>query len=225
MAQSDTKNLVTDPYLLSILRTSTATREASLALLRITTSTPSDTDSDSESHNTSIIRAQKNLHAHLSRLRGQNRRLAHLVRSTKAHTSASKSEIDTLHLSLQNLYYESRHLAGEIASCEMFPHKYMALPMISEDAFLSQHPEWSEKRHSDAEGEGESALMEARIEKEYKDRLALEEQRKKLVARKAEMMKENAKRKEELEKIDAKLEKYVEDAGPITEMFEKALAG
>ena len=217
MAQTDLQTIVTDPFLTSILRTSASARTSSLKLLRQraqTTSASQTGDKDQEN-----IRAQKILLTHVGRLRGHNRDLARTVRDIKAHTAASKSEVDTLHLSLQNLYYESRHLAGEIAACEDFPHKYMELPMISEDEFLELYPEWAEKRHLENEGEGEDALMAARVEKEYQDRVELEAERKRLVARKAEMMKENARRKEGLAKLDKEMERFVGSAEPILGMF------
>lgn len=221
MAQADIANIVTDPFLLSILQTSTTVRSASLALLQkkaqeSSAETTPDTD-------LADLRAQKSLLAHVGRLRGQNRNLAHTVRGIKAHTAASKSDVDTLHLSLQNLYYESRHLAGEIAACEDFPHKFMQLPMIPEDEYLARNPEWETKRHGEAEGDGEDALMAARIEKEFQDRTALEEERKRLVAKKAEMMKENARRKEKLAKLDKEMESFVTSAEPIQAMFEEEM--
>lgn len=168
---------------------------------------------DSVGDDDSTARLQKELAAKLSLLRGQNRRLAQLIRQTKQHTSTSRSEIDTLHLSLQNLYYESRHLMGEISACESFPHKHMQLPMVSEAEFLEQHPEW--------DGKDDGEVMAARIEQEYQDRSSLEEQRKGLLAKKTDLMKENAKRKEELGKLDGDLERFIEAARPIQKTFEK----
>jgi len=33
-----------------------------------------------------------------------------------------RQEVDKLHLQLQNLYYEQRHLQGEIAACESYEY-------------------------------------------------------------------------------------------------------
>lgn len=85
--------------------------------------------------------------------------------------------------------------------------------MIPEDEFLTLFPEW--------QGKGEAELMEARIEREYQDRMELEEQRKQLLATKMELMKENAKRKEELGKLDADLERFIDAAKPIQKTFEQ----
>ena len=68
----------------------------------------------------SISREQKALHSDLGQLRGLNRNAILQVRNTKQETSEARQEIDRLHLQLQNLYYEERHLKGEIATCENY---------------------------------------------------------------------------------------------------------
>ena len=265
---STSHSLVTDVFLRSVLETTQAARRAALHLLEVsarsasdaaslTAATPSHEEDSASPVPASIAqalavsRAQKPLFAHLAHLRAQNRRLAHVVRDTKALTSESRAEVDTLHLSLQNLYYESRHLAGEIAACEEYDHPYRRLPLISEEEFMQSQPEWQEKRYSrmttkkgvdgptdDADDtndnvmkeqgdmaqaeddSGQEAFMKARIQAEHTERLQLEEQRKKLVARKMELVKENAKRKEELGKLDKELEAFIEAARPIQKTFE-----
>jgi len=67
----------------------------------------------------------------------------------------------------------------------------------------------------------DEALMRARIEAEMEERTRLEEVRKGLVARKMELVRENAKRKEELGKLDKELEVWIEAAKPIQKTFEK----
>lgn len=63
---------------------------------------------------------QKVLFALLAQLRGQNRDACFRVRETKQATAEARQEIDRLHLQLQNLYYEQKHLTGEIAACEAY---------------------------------------------------------------------------------------------------------
>jgi len=48
------------------------------------------------------------------------RRAIFSVRQAKVDTAEARSEIDTLHLQLQNLHYEQRHLRGEISACESY---------------------------------------------------------------------------------------------------------
>lgn len=44
------------------------------------------------------------------------------AREAKETTSEVRREVDRLHLQLQNLYYEQRHLRGEINACREFPY-------------------------------------------------------------------------------------------------------
>ena len=50
------------------------------------------------------------------------------ARDTKQNTAEAKSEIDSLHLQLQNLFYEQRHLRGEIGACEDYRS---VIPLLS----------------------------------------------------------------------------------------------
>jgi len=67
---------------------------------------------------------QKLLAANLSRLRGLHRNMYMALRQTKQVTAEARQEQDRLHLQLQNLYYEQRHLRGEIDACLEFPYVY-----------------------------------------------------------------------------------------------------
>jgi THO complex subunit 5 len=67
-----------------------------------------------------ISKQQRQLLTNISHLRGLHR-AAHLAaRDTKAQTAEARQEVDRLHLQLQNLYYEQRHLQGEISACESY---------------------------------------------------------------------------------------------------------
>ncbi|EKG14654.1 THO complex subunit 5 [Macrophomina phaseolina MS6] len=89
----------------------------------------------------SVSTAQKKLHAHLAAVRNRNRKALLSVRSTKHSTADARHEVDTLHLALQNLYYEQRHLESEIKACQEYEHPYQKLPLIPEDQFVEQFPE------------------------------------------------------------------------------------
>lgn len=109
--------LITDPSLRPLLQASRATLAQTLSVLswlegNATTTTPSlDLKLD-------LAERQKILHAHLSKLRGQHRQAAFGARATKQETAEARQEVDRLLLQLQNLYYEQRHLMGEIGACE-----------------------------------------------------------------------------------------------------------
>ncbi|KAF2084248.1 hypothetical protein K490DRAFT_49787 [Saccharata proteae CBS 121410] len=156
---------------------------------------------------------QKTLYAHLAQVRNLNRRALLGVRETKQATAEARHEVDTLHLHLQNLYYEQRHLRGEIQACEDYDHKYQHLPLLPVSDFLDRFPE-----HADSD---ENALMVARIEHEHAERQALEEKRQGLLKKKQGLIAENKKRKDDLANLDKDLEKFIDAAKPIVQTFEK----
>lgn len=116
--------LVTDPALQSVLAAADQARTQSLAILDLITAHHASSDSDSNSDPTAqqleLSSTQKKLTAHLAHLRGLNRKAVLGVRGTKHETGEARQEIDALHLQLQNLYYEQRHLRGEITACEEY---------------------------------------------------------------------------------------------------------
>ena len=67
-----------------------------------------------------LSKQQRLLFSHLGQLRDLNRNAVLKVRNTKQTTAEARQEIDRLHLQLQNLYYEERHLRGEIAACDSY---------------------------------------------------------------------------------------------------------
>lgn len=116
-----TSTIVTDAFLQKVLATSTQTREQCTQLIDF-----AEANAGSASHPTphdiqlELSRRQKLLYSYLAQLRGLNRNAILQVRGTKQSTAEARQEIDRLHLQLQNLYYEERHLRGEIAACESY---------------------------------------------------------------------------------------------------------
>ena len=111
--------LITDASLQSVLNAADLARTQSLAILDLLDAhhaSPADPDPTAQQLELSV--QQKKLNTHLAHLRGLNRKAVLGVRSTKQETGEARQEIDALHLQLQNLYYEQRHLRGEIAGCE-----------------------------------------------------------------------------------------------------------
>lgn len=115
MAISD---IVSDPSLLPVLNTSAETLEQCQKLLSLLD--PSANTSDSEETSLAAANQQKQVFGLLAQLRGQSRDAIFRVRDTKQLTAEGRQEIDRLHLQLQNLYYEQRHLSGEIYACESY---------------------------------------------------------------------------------------------------------
>ncbi|KAJ5748665.1 uncharacterized protein N7511_010361 [Penicillium nucicola] len=206
--------IVTEESLLPVLQTSAETLVQCNQLLSILNpdTLPNDA-SKLQEISLAASKQQKVLFALLAQLRGQNRGAIFRVRDTKQATAEARQEIDRLHLQLQNLYYEQKHLTGEIAACEAYDHKYRSLPLIPVEEFLELYPEHRETNEHD--------LMIARINHEHAEREKLEQARQELLKRKQALIAENKKRKDDLANLDQDLEKFVDAAKPIQKIFEK----
>ena len=110
--------IVTDPALAAALQTSKQTSEQAIALLDLTSSITDPTDD----LQIQISKQQKLLLTYLAQLRGLHRDAHVGARETKAATAEIRQQVDKLHLQLQNLYYEQRHLQGEINACESYEY-------------------------------------------------------------------------------------------------------
>ncbi|KAF2769885.1 hypothetical protein EJ03DRAFT_85689 [Teratosphaeria nubilosa] len=203
------ESIITDPQLLSALDAAAKARAQSLAILDLieeyhASDGPTQSPADGEhilERQLNLSRQQKLLNAHLAKLRGLNRKAILGTRTTKQRTAEARQEIDGLHLQLQNLYYEQRHLRGEISGCENYEHRYRTLPMIDVEDFLAAHPEHNQSSEHD--------LTIARIQDEHHARQELEDQRQKLQKRKEALLKETNVKKEELAKFDNEVEKWL----------------
>lgn len=117
--------LVTDASLQSVLAAADLARTQSLAILDLLDAHHASSPTDAAGPTAQALELstqQKKLTAYLAQLRGLNRKAVLGVRSTKQETGEARQEIDALHLQLQNLYYEQRHLRGEIAGCEDYEY-------------------------------------------------------------------------------------------------------
>lgn len=117
MAVSD---LITDPALIPLLSSSHKTLAHMLDMMNWVDQNQS-VESSLETQ-LMLSKYQKTTIALLARLRGHNRRAIFGVRSTKHETAEARQEVDRLLLQLQNLYYEQRHLMGEIGACEGYEY-------------------------------------------------------------------------------------------------------
>lgn len=141
-------DIVTDPFLQSVLNTSTQTRQQCMDLIDFTSANAVSASAsphrnyhnqnDSGGDNTKqqqqqppssppdlrleLTKQQRTLYARLGELRSLSRNAILQVRETKQTTAEARQEIDCLHLRLQNLYYEERYLRGEIAACESYEY-------------------------------------------------------------------------------------------------------
>ena len=110
------EDLITDPVLRPLLLNSQATLAQTQSI--ITWLSENHSDQPLQEAQLDLSRLQKVLNALLAKLRSRNRRAAYGARDTKQETVEARQEVDRLLLQLQNLYYEQRHLMGEIGACE-----------------------------------------------------------------------------------------------------------
>ncbi|KAJ4163297.1 hypothetical protein LMH87_005036 [Akanthomyces muscarius] len=203
--------MISDPSLVAVLQVSDQARDQAYDLLQLVAQARAR--ATPENH-VEIAKQQKHILTSISHLRGLHRNASFAARDTKTQTAERRQEVDRLHLQLQNLYYEQRHLQGEIAACESYDHKYQQLPLIPVEEFLALFP--------DAAAKDDNQLMHARIEHERGEREKLESHRQDLLKRKQKLIAENTRRKEDLANLDQNLEKFIDAAKPILELFEKA---
>lgn len=113
--------IVTDPSLKLALETSKQACDQAVTLLDLV-SGHSSSSPPSRELQLQVSRQQKLLLAYLAQLRGFHRDAHFGARETKTLTAEARQEVDRLHLQLQNLYYEQRHLQGEITACESYEY-------------------------------------------------------------------------------------------------------
>jgi THO complex subunit 5 len=211
--------IIREPNLVAAINASRDARIQALALVDQVAAAGSLESASAEAL-LEISKQQKLLITHLAQVRGLHRAATFSTRKTKAETAEARQEVDRLHLQLQNLYYEQRHLQGEIADCESYEyvfclnsslecrliignsHTYQQLPLIPIEEFLSLKPDHAE--------DDENALMIARIEHERAERESLEQKRMELLKRKQKLIADNKKRKDDLANLDKELEKFID---------------
>lgn len=220
-----TSTIVTNPALVAVLNASSQARDQAIALLDQISAQTQTPDLETQ---LSITKQQKLLYAYLAQLRGAHRDAVFGARETKAETTQARQEVDKLHLQLQNLYYEQRHLQGEITACDSYEyvtdsalawcrayqymlifffffscsHKYLSLPLIPVEEFVTLYPEHA--------NDDETALTIARIGHEHAEREALEQQRQGLLKKKQGLIADNKKRKDDLASLDKQLEAFID---------------
>ncbi|RPA83372.1 hypothetical protein BJ508DRAFT_375149 [Ascobolus immersus RN42] len=192
---------ITDPSLKECLELSVQTRDyCNKILSQIEANEVVD---DSPSSKAERSKDLKRLLAVMAQLKTVHRMNVMNARDSKQDSVSARQEVDRLHLQLQNLYYEQRHLRGEIAACRDFPHKYTELPLISEEDFLEENPEL---RDADPH-----TLMIARLRHEKTAREQLEVERKQLLQKKQALVTEIKKRKDDLSRTGKAIEKISAD--------------
>jgi THO complex subunit 5 len=134
------RDIVTESTLLPVLQISADAHNECQQLLALIdpnkASTSAPTGAPSQDTIAAVSKQQKILYSLLAQLRGLNRDAILRVRETKQSTAEARQEIDRLHLQLQNLYYEQKHLIGEIAACESYEYEHP--PSLAFDLFTNR---------------------------------------------------------------------------------------
>lgn len=112
--------LVTDPNLALAIQISGQSRDQANALISLAEKNGSSAGPLSPAQKAEVSKQQTLLLASIAQLRGLHRHANLAARETKAQTAEARQEVDRLHLQLQNLYYEQRHLQEEITACESY---------------------------------------------------------------------------------------------------------
>lgn len=109
--------LITDPTLVAALDISNQSREQANRLIELVDAVQAEGEPSPE-QKAAVAKQQALFLASIAQLRGVHRHVTLAARDTKAQTAEARHQVDRLHLQLQNLYYEQRHLHDEIAACE-----------------------------------------------------------------------------------------------------------
>ncbi|KND04202.1 uncharacterized protein SPPG_01635 [Spizellomyces punctatus DAOM BR117] len=132
--------------------------------------------------------------------------LLQLQRAAYSHTIArkqatqeAKHSMDRVHLDLQNINYEIRHLEKEIAECEELETEYQKIKLIPEPEYYAIAME------KGVNVEDPHELMLSRLNHELDERTRLVQEEKELAKELEEVLEENQKELIDLEKLDKEL--------------------
>lgn len=123
--------LVTEPGLTSVLQISDQTRDEAITLINLIEKNAGVGPSPAAKQE--VAKQQTLLFTSVAHLRGLHRNANLTTRDTKAETAEARHEVDRLHLQLQNLYYEQRHLQNEITACESYEYVSPRIPALQQD--------------------------------------------------------------------------------------------
>jgi THO complex subunit 5 len=116
--------IVTEPSLGAVLQIAGHARDQAAELLTLLADAIQADDGSSltPEAQANLLKQQKLMFTNIAHLRGLHRAANLSARETKTTTAEARQEVDRLHLQLQNIYYEQRHLRGEISACESYEY-------------------------------------------------------------------------------------------------------
>lgn len=114
------EKIVKEPSLAVVLQVSEQARDQAGQLVDFIDQSAANDSLSPVDTQAELAKQQKLLFTSIAQLRGLHRNACFQARETKATTAEARQEVDRLHLQLQNLYYEQRHLEDEITACESY---------------------------------------------------------------------------------------------------------
>lgn len=115
--------IISEPSLGAVLQTASHAGDEASSLLDLLASVLQTEESSlTPEAQGDVLKQQKRMFTNIAQLRGLHRAANLNARETKAVTAEARHEVDRLHLQLQNLYYEQRHLRNEIVGCESYEY-------------------------------------------------------------------------------------------------------
>lgn len=147
-----------------------------------------------------------------ARLKSINRSSSSMLSSFKSQTQKVRNQVDQIHLDLQNLIYERRHLEKEIKKCQEFESEYQNISIHSLEEYFERNPD--DKRDGMDEIDPHE-LMIKRLKFELSERKRFEAEKKELLQKKLKLSKENDEKKSKLDELEKQLDRFVVTAKEI----------
>lgn len=142
-------------------------------------------------------------------LKSINRDRSSNVSMLKSNTQTVRNQVDQIHLDLQNLIYERRHLEKEIKKCQEFESEYQNISIHSLEEYFERNPEDKPDQIDPHE------LMIKRLKFELSERKRFESEKKELLQKKLKLSKENDEKKSKLDELEKQLDRFVANAKEI----------
>lgn len=125
-------------------------------------------------------------------------------------TAEEQTQLDQLHLQLQNILYEKIHIEKEIQRCKKFRSRHESIDMVTAEEFAAESAGLAEE----SAGNAHKAML-ARLDHELQARKRLQKEFKELKARKQAIKQSNDSKREKLRKLPGHLNSILTAAQPL----------
>ncbi|KNZ56976.1 uncharacterized protein VP01_2273g1 [Puccinia sorghi] len=141
-----------------------------------------------------------------ARLKAINRSSSSMLSTFKSQSHKLRNHVDQIHLDLQNLIYERRHLEKEIKKCQEFESEYQNISIHSLEEYFERNPE---DKRDEPDSIDAHELMIKRLKFELSERKRFEAEKKELLQKKLKLSKENDEKKSKLDELEKQLDRFV----------------